>query len=112
MPTQTTKKVQRDAVMEQLYNALMGEIESDLTTDMIPELGEIYEGETQDEARARAEHYAWAFQTFLELWEEFIGNCKNYLEQAKTEVLQSFKEQSAKIDAHSLQTLEEKLRNA
>ena len=70
--TQTAKRGDRQWTMVDLYDLLMGEIEPDLMSAVIPKLAKLYAGETPGEARARAERYARAFATFDERLETVL----------------------------------------
>lgn len=63
---------------EEIYNLIMGWIEPELTTETLPLLEELYEGESTDARIARGERYAKAFATFEEQYGKFVEGWKDY----------------------------------
>jgi hypothetical protein len=92
-----------------LYDALMEQIEPELTTERIAKLDEMYVGETEEEKKERGEYYKECFGLFSEMWEEFIQECeemiKNYKDSAHTLVHEHATEQ----DAQTMKNIEDEL---
>jgi len=108
------KKDQDKAVSQDvqlLYDALMSEIESDLTSGMIPMLSEIYEDETKKETKERKEHYKWAFEQFFSMWDEFVEGTKEYLEEIKEKALTTAKKNASSEDASALKSIQQQIEN-
>lgn len=57
-------KILLDLTPEQVYDAIMREIEPDLTTDRQPQLEQLYAGETPEQATERFERYARAYEEY------------------------------------------------
>lgn len=106
MPKQKSKKTERNPVVEQLYDCLMGEIEPELMTTMLPQLAEIYADESAEEMLKRREHYQWAFAQCASLWDEFIAECKVQLNAIKEQAFATVKERTSEEEALTLQSLE------
>ncbi len=97
---------------EDLYNILMGAIEPDLTTEMIPVLDEMYFGETQEENAARMKRYAQAIELFRARAAEFADNFKSAIWQIGEHAMNLAKDAQEKADADSLTQTESDLNNA
>ena len=106
MAKQKSKKQQGSLTLEEIYNALMYDIEPELMTDMIPELDEIYANETEEEREERAERYARAFEMFSDEFENILALWKTELLTFKKQALASFKTQSTAEDAEHLLNIE------
>lgn len=63
---------------DEMYDLIMGQIEPELKTDTLPFLDYLYEGETEEEHKARAEWYAIAFEVFEKQYRHFVDGWKNY----------------------------------
>ena len=95
-----------DREMEKLYDALMAEIEPDLTTKMIPLLDEIYETETEEERKERGERYADAFELFASRFSSIIEMWKEELLAFKEQALATLKEKTGKEEKKALEDIE------
>jgi len=111
MPKHTTKNQAGGLALEEIYNMLMYDIEPELMTDMLPELAEIYAGETEEERAERGERYARAFETFTERFAQILDLWKEELLAFKEKALAAFKERSTKEDAKKLSDIEHSLEN-
>jgi len=111
MPTQKAKKVTRSPVVEQLYNALMVDIEPDLTTVVIPHLDVLYASETEEDRSARGERYARAFDEFLLRFSLLTETWKQALLAFKDDVLKTIKSKAKEEDVTALQRIEKSLEN-
>lgn len=106
MAHKKTQKKEENPVLEQLYDALMYDIEPELVTHMLSVLPEIYDRETPEEKQERAKRYAKAFETFSERFGEILDLWKSELVAFKEKALTSFKERSTKEDASHLSDIE------
>ncbi len=100
------QKKEGNPVLEQLYNALMLEIEPELMTDMVPELEEIYAGETDEERKERGDRYAAAFELFAERFSKILDLWKEELHKFKEKALAEFQKKSTKEDAKHMADIE------
>jgi hypothetical protein len=82
-PTQTSNT---DLNATQIYDLIMGGIEPDLTTDMLPLLDDIYADETEEQRAARARWYDSAFDLFAEDYQTFVQGWKKYYADLKQSV--------------------------
>ena len=85
---------------------LMYDIEPELMTDIIPQLSEIYEGETEEERKERGKRYAKAFEEFSERFSKILDLWKEELQKFKEKALAEFKKRSASEDAKHLSDIE------
>lgn len=110
--TQTqTDSDQTQLLLQGLYDALMQSIEPELTSEMIPQLKEIYEFETQEESKERATHYEWAYKQFLELWHPFVEQLMELAKGYEQDVIKQFTIESEKEDTQKLESLEGEIEN-
>ena len=80
---------------EEVYDKIMSGIEVDLTTSQLPLLKEKYQGETPEEARARAERYQKAFAEYDRQYALYV--------QTQEQALAAYKQQFTK----GIQTIEQ-----
>ena len=107
-------KKQDEAVAQNvqlIYDALMGEIEIEITSGMIPLLGEIYEDETKDETKDRKEHYKWAFEQLFSMWDEFVEGAQEYIGKIEEKAFSSSKEKTKSEDASALKSIQKQIEN-
>ena len=109
-PTHTTTAPSFDA--ELLYNILMGAIEPELCTDILPVLDELYLDEADDERLTRMERYAVAIEEFKARAAEFSHDFESAIWQMGEAAMKLAKEQQAKEDASSLSATEHSLENS
>lgn len=95
----------------ELYDAVMGEIEPELTTEMIPALEELHEDETPEQTKHRAKHYAWAFEQFFLLWNDVVEEVFGQLEQVKHALLARARKDTEEVENLAMHEIEEKLRH-
>lgn len=105
MPTKTKPKKKQDITT--LYNVLMGVIEPELTTDMLPDLDFLYAGETAELRSLRMTWYAIAFELFYARYEELMQQCRGIFQKVKKDVLKLGEEEVGKKDASAMSKLEE-----
>jgi len=92
--------------IEDLYNLLMVEIEPDLTTDMLPLLSEMYEGESAENRKARSERYAEAFEEFAIRFDKAMAIWKEQIHKFKEKAFGIARERSGKNDVQALSDIE------
>ncbi len=97
---------------EDLYNILMGPIEPDLTTAMIPVLDELYFGETQEENAARMQRYAQAIEMFKTRAAQFADDFKSAIWSIGEHAMNLAHDLQNKSDASDLKQAESNLDNA
>lgn len=110
MSTQTQDPASQ-AFNEDLYNILMGAIEPDLTTQMIPVLDEVYLGETEQEREKRMERYAAAIDEFRVRAAQFAHNFKHTIWQIGEHAMQLATDAQQQQDQDDLQQTESQLDN-
>ena len=59
---------------EEIYNALMSEIEPDLVSNQIPLLDQKYAGETEEERKARMQRYTEAYAKYDAVSAKYIAD--------------------------------------
>lgn len=106
MAHKKTQKKEGNPVLEQLYNALMLEIEPELVTHIVPDLDEIYAGETPEERKERGNRYAEAFELFAERFSKILDLWKEEVQMFKEKALAEFRQKSTKEDAKHLSDIE------
>ncbi len=94
---------------EDLYNILMGAIEPDLATDVIPILDELYLGETEGEHTERMERYAKAIEKFKERSKEFMHDCTEAMLKIKDHAIALAKDAQATEDTGHIHTIEQSI---
>lgn len=107
MPTQTFTATPKD--LEDLYNALMWEIEPELTTEILPDLDTIYRHETKEERQLRYEWYAVAYEQFLISYKEFISKCKDHLHKVGRKVLKASEKSASAQESSHLTNIEQSI---
>lgn len=100
------------AFNEDLYNILMGAIEPDLTTVMIPILEEMYLGETEDEYRTRMARYADAIDRFKERATKFSDDFQQAIHAIGDNALDLAKQMQQESDDKKIHTTEQSLENS
>lgn len=92
-----------------LYDALMAQIEPELTMENVAFLSNFYDGETSLEAKARLERYEQAFKTFAELWTDFIALCELEMTSLHQSVLADAKKFSVSEEKGAISSLEDSI---
>lgn len=103
----TPTTTQNPLAMEEIYNLFMREIEPDLTTDMLPFLDEMYEGETEEERKMRGESYAEAFEEFAVRFDKAMAIWKEQILKLKEWAFGIAREKSGKEDIAKLSEIEQ-----
>ena len=106
-PTSTPAAQLFDA--EQLYNILMGAIEPDLCTDMLPILDDMYVDETETEHAARMERYASAIERFQLRVAEFAHAFKDTVWKMGDAAMNIAQESQKQEDVTQLKATEDSL---
>ena len=70
-------------MMEEIYNLLMGRIEPELVTDMLPKLESLYPNETAEEWKKRQVRYARAFALYEERFTTLMHRWKQNIIAAR-----------------------------
>lgn len=97
---------------EELYNILMGAIEPELCTDILPVLDELYLDETQEHRILRMQRYVAAIERFKERAAEFAHDFSGAIWAMSDAAMQIAKEEQGKEDASHLQAAEDSLENS
>lgn len=72
-PTPNLSAIPGESVsMEEIYNLIMGEIEPELTTYILPFLDGWYQSETVEEKQDRVARYERAFEEFQRRFSQFM----------------------------------------
>jgi hypothetical protein len=111
MPTQTQNPAS-SSFNEDLYNILMGAIEPDLTTNMIPVLDEVYFGETLEEHNARMQRYTKAVEAFRTRAAQFADDFKSAIWGIGEHAMNLARDIQKKADESDLHQAETNLDNA
>jgi len=107
MQTQTPIADVHDII--ELYDALMWEIEPELTTELLPDIEFMYENETPEEHKLRAEWYAIAFEQLNDRMTKFSADAKNHLTGIKNHIITLAQKDSAEDDKGHLEDVERSL---
>ena len=78
-------------MMEEIYNLLMRQIEPELVTDMLPQLGELYPDETPAEWKKRQERYQRAFALYEERFTALMTQWKEDIVRARDALVSASK---------------------
>lgn len=107
MQTHSTSK--ETWTFEDLYNMLMWDIEPELTTDSLPFLEMMYEGESPEEHAKRMEWYAKAFDTVTERLTLVTDAWNEQVKTLKKDILQVQQDESADDDSTAMSDLEQQI---
>ena len=107
--TQTHTSGQAMLSPEEIYNLLMGQIEPDLTTDMLPVLDELYMDETNEEREKRGERYGAAFADFELAYDHFISSCVNFYTDLKKKAKALAQKATKEADTKDMNAIEDSL---
>ena len=90
MPTQTLQTNTGDVTMpsgDEIYDALMADIEPDLITTNLPHLDEKYAGETPEQKAARMARYEAAYARYDAVFTEWLANLKGVVNDTRHQAL-------------------------
>lgn len=91
---------------EDIYNLVMGRIEPDLTTPMLPLLDDLYMNETKEQRAERAEWYNKVFARFEIDYQTFMNKMKDYymgMQRRVTSSVRAFKENAEKESTRAIE---------
>jgi hypothetical protein len=111
MNTQTTTTANPQD-MEDVYNALMWNIEPELTTEFMDDLEFLYANETDEERELRGAWYAIAFDTFYTQYDEFVSKCTNHLEGVKKKVMKIKESDASERDTSNISSIEDSIEHS
>jgi hypothetical protein len=97
---------------EEIYDALMREIEPDLVSETIGSIDTLYPGETEEERDARMKQYALAFVIFDETLEEYELEKKEEIHRIKNEMQQVVEQESKAEDDATMTKIEESIESS
>lgn len=109
MPKKDTAKAisaNKALSIEDLYNILMEDIESELTTYNIPDLDFIYADEGMFKRRKRIKRYAKAFEQFTIRFSALLDMWKEELLAFRDSTIANLKEQTAAKEQEQLSDIE------
>ena len=92
--------------VEDIYNALMAEIEPELCTAQLPYLDEMYEGETEQQHAKRAERYAAAFEMCEDRMIKFFALLRTDVARIRRMVLEGKRAPSEKAERTQVEDIE------
>lgn len=95
----------QQAVIE-IYNALMFEIEPDLTTEIMPLLDEMYAEESPEQKGERMARYVKAYETFSERFSELMAAMREKLLAQKQEELAAYEEKEQAADTQHISDID------
>ena len=108
MPTGTALDQLKNAELaQQLYDALMVDIEPDLLLANIPLLDERYAGETEEERRVRMKRYEEAYKEFDAALATFMGSVRAEVKTAKRQSLREKETKERAQEETNLTSLEQ-----
>ena len=87
----STTQTAMSPTVEEVYNLIMREIEPELTTDMLPTLGELYPDETPQEWKKRQERYQRAFALYETRFTALMDQWKQDIVRARDALVASSK---------------------
>ncbi len=106
-PTQTSPQIQADAVA--FYNALMWDIEPELTTDILPDLDALYADESAEDRTVRLQWYEDAFAVFQQRAREVKAEGKAVLQKVLKNIAKLSQQQARGAEEKKLSSLEDSL---
>ena len=92
--------------IEDLYNAIMQDLEPELMTSNMLGLKEYYKYELYEDRTKREIYYREVLEECFAIMEEILGSGESNLNNIKDSVLSQFKEQEAKKDNAKMHDLE------
>lgn len=107
--TQTSPYVLRS---EDIYNLIMGRIEPDLTTEMLPLLDDLYIHETPEQRAVRAEWYNKVFAKFDSEYTRFMDKLKDYYMGMQRHVKSSVRSIKENAEKESTRAIEDSLEHS
>jgi len=103
--TQNPPQVDNRALAEQVYDMIMGEIETDLLLANIPLLDAKYSGETPDDHEARMERYQAAYKRFDSELQKFMDEVNGSVRSSQIKSLKEREQQDRQAEQDALQSI-------
>ena len=97
---------------EEVYNGIMGRIEPELLTTVIPTLEEKYKGETEAQRAARLERYKKAYEEYDRQYEAWTLELKTLVTRARREALESAEKKEKVKEEVVLQNIDSQMKTA
>ena len=113
MPTQTenSQEIQIPSG-EEVYNGIMGRIEPDLLTTIIPTLEEKYKAESEMQRAARLERYKKAYEEYDHQYEAWTLELKTLVTRTRRESLESAEKKEKVKENEVLQSIDSQMKTA
>ncbi len=106
MPDATQNpQVDNRALAEQVYDMIMGEIETDLLLKNIPLLDAKYVGETPEDHEARMERYQAAYKRFDSELQKFMDEVNGSVRSSQIKSLKEREQQDRQAEQDALQSI-------
>ena len=113
MPTQTENPQEiKIPSGEEVYNGIMGRIEPELLTTVIPTLEEKYKGEAEAQRAARLERYKKAYEEYDRQYESWTLELKTLVTRARREALESAEKKEKVKEDEVLQSIDSQMKTA
>ena len=97
---------------EDIYNAIMAEIEPELTTDVLPTLEEKYKDESPEERTERFARYEAAFAQYEECYAAYVAELNEAATDMRRSTLTLSEAQSDEGEASAHEALETSIANS
>ncbi len=94
---------------QEIYDAIMAEIEPELVSANVPLLTKKYEGESPEEKKARGERYGRAYQEYEKRYKKFVEEQGSALIRFKSTALKSVEGHDRKFEENHLSNLEQQM---
>ena len=107
MPDLTTSGTLQIPSGDELYNMLMAKIEPDLMTDQLPLLDQKYNGETPEQAQARAKRYEVAFAEYDKQLAAYLAALEAKVRQYQSTARKSLEHDDRSKEEQELSGLEQ-----
>lgn len=110
MPIQnTTPSELRIPSGEEVYNGIMGRIDSDLLTTVIPTLEEKYKGESESARAVRLERYKKSYEEYDKQYAVWEQDVRALVARARREALQTAEKKERVAEEQLLQNLDSQM---
>ena len=97
---------------EEMYDAIMGPIEPELTSKMLPTLKKKYAEETPAQSQERQERYKRAYAEYEVKMKEYMANAQSQITHYERQTLELRETVSSYDDAGTLQTISSAMSNS
>ncbi len=109
MTQTTTSTAEPGAVLQDLYDLLMFNIEPELMSAIVPQLETLYANETKAEQKKRLKRYQKALKLFDERFGKLFEEWKTQLLARKDEIIKTYTTEEGKKEKKTLQNLEDSI---